>query len=714
MIRNPSEPFPKVTILCLCFLAAFSLYRTGSPASVAAQHRSDKPLEDLHSVISRQRFSPPLRSSGFLVRFSPDGNYILLQNQSGIYVVSSAPLKLQTYIRTGPSYPARFSADSQNIITVSFGLTYGRWNVADGKNLKEEDLPIHDGCVDAALSPDGSMLACYRPDLTLALYQFSTTEWVFSCPVIDANPRFRFFPVPLDPDTAFAGPFGYVVANDLKPVANRGLYHLPMSFSPDGATLAVGEGQNEFQVDIPGRKKIALPGKLRKYMTSGYSLGAGDRILIADAEKSGAPALLSIATGDVLSRPTFKADVASFATNASYVLLNDSNAPDVRVFDLQQDRAVDTPENIGADIYDNQLALFSEAGDLFLYHPGENLPFRTLQLPLTALPILRSASLTPAQDEIAFSVDGIGGLFRVADGQRVSLLPRFASATFSGPSGAAILLPRHGLDPQRIACLEAPTGATSPCWSGEQKEQLRAGGAVLWGYSFDDPQGRGIPLIKDDGLPFRLRALDPFTGKELWKRSFFADSPVPFADPQGERLVLGWPAKSAGASSAAKHDPAVKEAYKKAKLAKLDTFFEVLDARSGKSLGGALVQLGAGADSFYGVFSVGDYLMVQKEPLRLTVYSLRDGEKKASFTGILPIASAQSNLFAVQDMTRHLNIYDLATFTKLDTQAFTDDLAYMHFSADGKRLFILTEHQDAIVFDLSRVRESHPTSSDSP
>jgi len=668
----------------------------------------------LHGVISRQQLSPPLRSSGYLVRFSPDGNSILLENQSGIYVVSTAPLKLQTYIRTGPSYPARFSADSQSIITVSFGLTYGRWNIADGRNLKEEDLPIHDGCVDAALSPDGSILACYRPDLTLGLYQFSTAEWLFSCPVFEVDPRFRFFPVPLDLDTAFASPFGYVMANDLKPVANSGLFPLPMTFSPDGATLTVGARQNEFRVDIPGRKKTGLPAKLKKYMTSGYSLAAGDRILIADAEKSGTPALLALATGDLLSHPSFKAGTASFASNSRYVLLSDSNTPGVRVFDLEQDRPIDTPENIGADVYNNQLAVFNEAGDLFLYHPGENLPFATTKLPLTALPILRSASMSPSQDEIAFSVDGIGGLFRIADGQHVGLLPRFASVNFSAPSNGAILLPANRLDSQRISRLDTPTGATSLDWSGQQKEQLHAGGVVLWGYSFEDPQGRGIPLIKQDGLPFRLRALDPFTGKELWKRSFYANTPVPFADPQGERLVLGWPAQSEGARDAAKHDPAVKQIYKKAKLAKLDTFFEVLDARTGKSWGGVLAQVGAGAASFYSAFSVGDYIIVQKEPLRSTVYSLRDGEKKASFTGILPTASAQSNLFAMQDMTRHLDIYDLSTFTRLDQQAFADDLAYMHFSADGKRLFVLTEHQDAIVFDLSHLREPHPASLGNP
>jgi len=83
----------------------------------------------------------------------------------------------------------------------------------------------------------------------------------------------------------------------------------------------------------------------------------------------------------------------------------------------------------------------------------------------------------------------------------------------------------------------------------------------------------------------------------LWKRDFGANAPTPFADPQGDRLVLGWKAKSWDAKEAASRNPAVKLIYKNAKLTDQDSFFEALDVRTGKSLGGILVQVGSGAPS---------------------------------------------------------------------------------------------------------------------
>jgi hypothetical protein len=99
---SPTSP-SRIDFNFLSFQAVILLSCLCLPGPAQSQHRGEKAAEELHGVISRQRLSPPLRTADFEVRYSPDGKYILLQNQSGIYVVSSSALKLQTYIRTGPS-----------------------------------------------------------------------------------------------------------------------------------------------------------------------------------------------------------------------------------------------------------------------------------------------------------------------------------------------------------------------------------------------------------------------------------------------------------------------------------------------------------------------------------------------------------------------------------------------------------------------------------
>jgi len=59
-----------------------------------------------------------------------------------------------------------------------------------------------------------------------------------------------------------------------------------------------------------------------------------------------------------------------------------------------------------------------------------------------------------------------------------------------------------------------------------------------------------------------------------------------------------------------------------------------------------------------------------------------------------------------------LGIFDLNSGTKLDEQLFPDGLAYTHFSGDGKRLFVLTEHQTAVILDVSDVRKTNAPASE--
>lgn len=195
--------------------------------------------EKLHGVVSRQRFTPPLRSARVTLKYSPDGRYLLLQDPSGIYVLSREPLEVLGYIDATNSYPARFSADSQSIIVVSWGLSYQRWAVRGGQRLDSRDLQVRDGWVDAQLSPDGEMLACYGPDFRLGVLQLSTGQWIFSEPIRASDPHLT--PIPLDLNVPFAGPFGFTLSRDMKPLANRAVFRLAMRFSPDGPVVSARE-----------------------------------------------------------------------------------------------------------------------------------------------------------------------------------------------------------------------------------------------------------------------------------------------------------------------------------------------------------------------------------------------------------------------------------------------------------------------------------------
>jgi hypothetical protein len=672
------------------------------PAVTAAMPQSARPPEELHGVLSRQPLKPPLRDAAVTLRYSSDGRTLMIQNASGVYLFSRETLVLRTHISTEDVYPARFSSNSQEIVLVSHALFLGREKLPAGPRLEQRALPFHEGCLDAELSPGADFFACLTPDFNLAVYEISTNSMIFSTSLGQSSSPYRVVYIPLDPDIAFPSPFGFRLANGWDSMAGKGMKFLSMEFSPDSKTLLVRNESETFAVDLTTRRKTSLAGWLQKRLHASFCLENDDRILIATGEKEESPVVVSLSTGGVTGNPAFKADGVRLAANPRYALLFDTGGTGVRAFDLQENHELEVPSNLSIDIFGTEMAVLNDQSKLFLYEIGEKRPFLAADLPLDSLPVLRAAAVTPTLDRVAFSVDGNSAAFQVATGERTYTGPRASAANFSDQESGYFLLPRDRTGLPRVVQLALSNGKTTPAWSGG-KDFLRSGGMVLLEYSLPPMIGRRFGVSQDNDIPYRLRALDPATGKELWKREFLENSPVPFADPQGERIVLGWYAESPGAESAAKRIPHVWEIFKHAEISKLDSYFEVLDAVSGKSVGGVLIQVGSGPASYDAAFSAGDALFLIKDGKRVSVYSLRDGNLKARFTGGIPAANSRNNLFAIEEGPGRLLIYDLATAAKLDEQIFPDAIAYAHFSADGTRLLVLTRHQVTYVLDVSGV-----------
>jgi hypothetical protein len=679
-----------------------------APAPVFSQ--SDRAHDNLQGVLSRQPLKPPLRNAVVTLRFSPNGRALMVQNPSGIYLLSRDPLNLRMHISAEDFYSARFSFDSQAITAIGYGLALDREKVPGGPRVEQRNLPFQDGCLDAELSPGADFFACLLPDFKLIVYQLSTNEVIFSDSFEISSFPLPIVFIPLDSRTAFPGPFGFRLANDWESMAGRGMNFLSMSFSPDGKILLVKKGLEAFSVDLSTRRKSSLPGALHKRLYDSFCLEDDDRVLLPSGEKEAGPVSISLKTGEILASPSFKAERVRLAGNPRYALLSDDGVVGDRVFDLQENRELYAPDNVSIDVFGNEMAVLNRRGTLFLYPIGEKLPFLSVDLPLDALPVLRAAAVSPSLDRLAFSVDGSGAAFQTATGERTYSSPPFSAAHFPDQSSAYLLLRRNGRNPPRVVHLDLASGESAPAWSAG-KDQLHAGGTVFFEYGFESPMGHGIPVIQESGLPYRLRALDPASGKELWKREFSQQPPVPFADPQGERLILAWDGDSLGAEMAAKRIPAVWRTFKKTKRTKLVTYFEVLDARSAQPVGGVLIQRGSGPYSFDAAFSVGDALFLVRDGRRISVLALQDGSVRAQLIGGMPAANAQSKLFAFEEAPGRLVICDLATGAKLSQHIFLNPIAYTHFSADGTRLLVLSKYQTAYILDVSFLRRAPPSPS---
>jgi len=721
MWRLPATLPRAISSLIFCF--AISLLLFDCPAVLFSFPPSNQPRQNLHSVLSQSLLTPPLRSPEATLHFSPNGKYLLLQDASGIAILSTTPLAVVFYLASGELYPAQFTADSENFTIVSRGLSFATWKLPEGKKVAAGDLLLHDECLDGQLSPDGQYFACITSDFTFTLVEISTQKSLFEDSLNGpahfppgthrssvGNSLMRF--VSLDSDSVFARPFGLIRTNKPRVSADHSLSSSSIYFSSDAKVLIVNSPRAAFGLDLTTRKKFDVSDRFQKMKTGEIALQGADRAVVIEEEKDkeSKSLIVSPKNGKVLASPQFTADRLRIASNPRYVILHNFGRSGAGAFDLTDSRLLEVPHNASMDVFEDRFAIYNNGGLVALYRITDRHLLSSLRLPLIALPVLSAASVTPGLEQLAISVGGEGAIFQVSNGQRSSTFEKFTAANFSDQQSATLLQAYTHHDPPRVLRVNVSNAETSPAWDIPKNATLHSNGPVLLEYSFSlgNNAVRWDPDMSEAQLPFRLRALDPSSGKELWKRHFADNAPTPFADPQGERLVLGWKAKSSEAKEAAAHIPAVKLLYKNAKLTDQDSFFEALDARTGKSMGGILVQVGSRAISFDSAFSVGDTMILVKDGVRVSLYSLAEGLLKAHLVGASPSVSAESNLLALYLGSGRLGIYDSNSGAKLDQQLFPDDIAYSHFSADGKRLFLLTEHQATFILDVSKVREARP------
>jgi hypothetical protein len=709
-----SRPYLALLALPLFFapvLLSQELKQRSAPARPAVDLHGDQPSDNSAGVIALRRLNPPLRAAARL-RFSSDGSHLLIQDQAGIFVLSHQPLHILLYADIGKAYPAAFSSDSQSVSILGRDLVLTTWHLSDPHTPERRELRVQHGCLDAQLSPDAAWIACFTPEFVLDLYRTGDLQRVYSQRLGSAIPGAALVPIARNRDSPFSIPFGFMSA-DITELADRGTFRSAIYFAPDAKFLLVNEATSSFQLDLPSLRKSPVPGAIHKIAHGILGLFADDRALVSlpNPKKDPVRQIVSLSTGNVVAPVVFTAETAVLASNPRFALLMNFDVSGVTVFDLEKNTELATPPNLGADVYGDELVLCNAEGELRLYHLCEQRSTVVVRLPLGPFPSLGSALADPSLTTLALSLQGSGAAFDLATGNRLSALRTFHGLSFAAADSAFLgVLSRGKAFPAVLHWAKSqPNTSDMPAWTTEKALDLIPSRSAFISYAFHDDIGFHAPMVSPRGeVPFELRGLDPATGRELWHHEYGLNAPVPFSDPQGTRIVLGWRAHTSTAETQAKRFPAAREAFKKSKLKDQDSFFEVLDASSGASLGGVLVQFGSGPVSFDSAFCVGNFLFLIKDAYRLSVFRLSDGALLGRFRGNYPAANDAAKLFALDDGTGKLTLYNLQTAARLAERHFPDHIDYLCFSEKGDRLLVLTAHQVAYLLDVKKTIEAFP------
>ncbi len=124
--------FRNCNCLCLCLLA-FGLFGMSFSSAANSVRAGEEPAESLPGLLMKKALDPPLREDLKRLRFSPNGKYILAQDNWGILVLSREPFAVLFRIPAVKVSLAQFAPDSQSIVFHNSSALVEVWSVAEQK-----------------------------------------------------------------------------------------------------------------------------------------------------------------------------------------------------------------------------------------------------------------------------------------------------------------------------------------------------------------------------------------------------------------------------------------------------------------------------------------------------------------------------------------------------------------------------------------------------
>ena len=538
------------------------------------------------SVISESRLTPALRTKLKVLQFSPDGRYILLQDETTIYVLTRDPLSILFQVEAADAAPARFSPDSQQLVIPTYTMGVEWRSLPDGKVIQTTVLAPEGSCYEARLSSRADLYGCIDRSLTLRVFDIAKRQQVLVQKIDEVPPRYVAPEYPEGPDRV--------------PLWDTGLQHWHildtfLEFSPDNHFVVASSFRGKSIVasfatggQLAMREPLsrALDNRTLKFVAPG-------RVLAQPEGETSMASVISFPDGSLVETLPL-AGAATAASDPRYGLVTNPQTERSTVVDLQTAKEVQDLPVERADVLGDFIVGYDRTSDeIVLTKVGQSNPAAQMQLPVGFLSHMTGAAVSSDLKSIAIGVRGDGGVFQTAAGKRVAQLDSLRGAWFDRNERCyAHVRKSDGSDGLREVDMKTGNISTdSPAWFSafdQKKTRLMFSGSIVvsdvvpgWGTWEPVPElsfpgevmdrhrrarenvafsSRDTSAIPGDG--WKMVAFDIATGKALWNRKYnfglsewdvpYEGQARPFDDSQGTRFVLGWIANTNHARDAAR------------------------------------------------------------------------------------------------------------------------------------------------------------------
>ena len=630
--------------------------------------------ERLSGVLFHQKIAQPLRPNLSNLRFSPDGKYILAQDEGGIHVLTVQTLTYLFFIDADNAETAFFSPDSSSVIFYTRALRVERWSIAKQKRESVREMVLRGSCLQTELSPDGNTLACLGSDANLSLYDTATGSTV-----VERKALFELtIQALLNLDWAVAR----ARANDLEvqvKFANLG-------FSPDGRYFLAGSRTSSFAYDLIQKNELSLSHGVSDAIRNGTFVFLGpDRIAAVNFESPLKSPLVRFPSGERIAELRFGSGSHLRApTSGEFLMVGPVKDFGLAVMDPKTQVVAARVKQQTADVYNGLLVYEQGTGMLFLADLATKKSVASIELRDSRLG--SSSSITVSDDFkwLAVSTRTRGAVWDLSRNSQLQLVQGFQSGWFAEEGSFYADFPKSGDQERMIGRLDPGGGGAAVDSIGPlPAKQIGPFLAVRLG------QAQGAKE-----WTFEVR--DYVNKTTAWSHKFPKGFPGISWNPAMDRILLEWTLETSAAKEEIKKFPDLKKQSEDT-----DYFFEVLDLHKDGVVGKILIKTNKSSFRIDSATFDGDWLAVSTKDRQVLVYALATGQENGHVFGYAPSVSSAGNALVVSPSETILDVYDLDTTELRNRLKFAAAVVYRKVSADGKRLFALTSDQTAYILDLA-------------
>ena len=666
--------------------------------------------ESLHGVIVKQQLSPPLLSDIQHLRFSPDGAYVIAQDDAGINVLSREPFAPLFRIDTpGNVYYANFTPDSKEIIFFTDNLRVSRWSIADARQIDVKEVVLVKGCLETELSPDGKLLACLDPHFDLSLVRVDTGEIAWK--------KKEFFA----PNYGQWQSIDYELRSRGEDSTDLNLGLINMKFSPDCKYFVAGyRGSLEMGtfrfgdvaevIDTATMTKVSVPDSVKRLIAGGFTFIGNDRMAGINAWNYKKSGVIKFPSGEMLAEMELWRKNMTAATQGDYLLIRPIKDYPLGVMDITTKTITKVNTRSALDIYGPYFVAEMRNGQVGLYRMEKNEIVATAILPNVSLGRLRVAEVSPQLKWLALSGRSRGAVWNLEKGDGVLSLRNFQGAYVSDDGYFFGDFPKTEEVNRNIAKFNLSNGdaISGPKLEGRSSKQF---GQYLFKFTAareavtkeeqeeKDSNKKFNPNLYRFNTVFEL--YDARTMQMLWTRTFPKETPKAWIWPDSKTIALVWDVNAQAAREQIAQDAKLTKLLASMNEQQGDYFLEIVSADSGEEIGKLLIETGRGSFRIGGIFVVGDTVIVGDTENRVLLYSLKTNQQKGRVFGSYATVSVESGLLCVENEEGKLAVYDLSTLEKRDELSFSSPIKMLRFSHDGRRLFVLTSSQTVYLIDAT-------------